>query len=151
MYGYGEIMNIIGKYDRNQVAILEPRENSVLIMITSTHNKFPELHSGWTDVLKLQFDDVEYDNENILEERKTYEMTDDDAKKILDFVIKRIYCDFFVSCDAGISRSAGVVVALEQIFNGCDVSKQYSLMHYNRNVKNKIRDVWFKNIWGHEI
>lgn len=140
-------MNIIGKYDRNQVAILEPRDNSVLIVITSTHNEFPKLHDGWTDVLRLQFDDVENNNEDIGENRDTKAMTSFDAKRILEFVIKYIDCDFFVSCDAGISRSAGVVVALEQIFNGRDVSKEYAMMHYNKGVKNIIRDTWFKTIW----
>jgi len=44
-----------------------------------------------------------------------------------------------------ISRSTGIVVALEQIFNAQDVSDAYP--HHNRFVKNMIRDTWFKRIW----
>jgi predicted protein tyrosine phosphatase len=68
-----------------------------------------------------------------------------DAKLILDFVINNIDKDIFINCDAGISRSTGILVALEQIFNSRDVSHNYPF--HNRFVKNKIKQVFYKTIW----
>jgi len=136
-------MNIIGAFDRNRVTELEPRANSVLISITSFESKHPNVNGKWKAILKLKFDDVEgreYQlgtSANVISEAQ--------AEEILDFVIEHIDCDFFVNCDAGISRSTGVVVALEQIFNSRDVSEKYP--YYNRYVKNRIKDTWFRRIW----
>lgn len=136
-------MHIIGAFDRGRVATLEPRKNSVLILITGQDSDFPNISKNWSKILKLKFDDVEGrvedigDSDNVLSIDQTHE--------ILDFVIENINSDIFVSCDAGMSRSPGVVVALEQIFNSRDVSDYYR--HHNRFVKNRIRDVWFNNIW----
>lgn len=111
-------------------------------MMTSANSDFPKVNENWKDILKLKFDDIAGRD---LEMMDMYAMQDEHAKKILDFAIKYINYDIFVSCDAGISRSPGVVVALEQIFNSQDVSDAYK--YHNRFVKNKIRDVWFKSIW----
>jgi predicted protein tyrosine phosphatase len=138
-------MNIIGAFDRGTVSILEPRPNSVLIMMTSPNSEFPKINGKWTDILKLKFDDVE---DGFGLDDKQYEpMNEYNAEQILDFVIRNIDKDIFVSCDAGLSRSPAVVVALEQIFNSRDVSNEREYQHYNRYVKNTIRDVWFKRIW----
>jgi len=136
-------MNIIGAFDRSRVTELEPRANSVLISITSEGSEHPELDNKWSDVLKLKFDDVEGRIATLGESSNL--ITEKQAKDILDFVIEHIDCDFFVNCDAGISRSTGVVVALELIFNSKDVSDRYP--YHNRLVKNRIRDTWFKRIW----
>ena len=136
-------INIIGAFDRSRVAELEPRVNSVLISITSQESEHPKVDGKWKDILKLKFDDVEGREKDIGDAMNT--ISEKQAKNILDFVINHIDCDFFVNCDAGISRSTGVVVALELIFNSRDVSNNYP--YHNRFVKNKIRDVWFKTIW----
>jgi len=137
-------MNVIGAFDRGRVVTLEPRPNSVLIMVTSMNSEFPTPNSKWDSVLKIKFDDVE--NGFGLKDKRYKPMTELDAHNILDFVITNIDKDIFVSCDAGLSRSPAIVVALEQIFNSRDVSDRYP--HYNRYVKNKIRDVWFKRVWN---
>jgi predicted protein tyrosine phosphatase len=126
-------MNIIGAFDKGRIETFVPRPDSILISITSQQGEFPHLNSKWKDVLYLKFDDDEKD------------MIEEDAKKILDFVIKNIGCDVFVNCEAGLSRSPAVVVALEQIFNARDLTDFYK--HHNKFVKNKIKDVWFRNIW----
>ena len=129
-------MQIIGAFDRSRVSDLEPRENSILISITSNGKDFPKVNKHWKDILQLRFNDTE--------DRDTGMMTSH-AKMILDFVIKHIDCDIFVNCDAGISRSTGVVVALELLFNSKDISDKYP--YHNRHVKNTIRDMWFKSVW----
>jgi len=136
-------MNLIKAFDRSQVSGLEPRPNSVLIIVTSPNSQFPKLSSKWNKILYLRFDDVE--NGFGLKDKKYRPMSEEDTEHILNFVIENIDKDIFISCDAGMSRSPGILVALEQIFNACDVSDAYP--YHNRYVKNKIRDTWFKRIW----
>jgi len=135
-------INIIGAFDRATAKDLNPRKGrSVLISITAPASEFVQLQDGWSDVLRLKFDDVDH------EDGQDYEMFSDiQAEQILDFVIRNSDKDIFVNCDAGISRSTAVVVALEQIFNAKDVSDDWP--HHNKYVKNKIRDIWFKRIWS---
>ena len=71
------------------------------------------------------------------------------AQNQVSAVIKHIDKDIFVNCDAGLSRSPGIVVALNQIFNGKDTS--YNFPHHNKFVKNKIRDVWYTRIWRNKL
>ena len=125
---------------------LVPRPDSVLIMITSPESEFPKVDGKWNEILFLKFHDIEWREGKMSSDDNLYEpFSEVQALQILDFVTKNINKDIFVSCDAGISRSTAVVVALEQIFNSKDVSDSYP--HHNRFVKNMIRDVWFKNIW----
>lgn len=143
-------MKIIGAFDRGRVSTLEPRKNSALIMVTGYYTsidgdkpEFPKVSHKWDKKLGLIFDDV--DGREIDIGNSSNVMQDSQAEQILDFVVENIDKDIFVSCDAGLSRSPGIVVALEQIFNSRDVSNAYP--HHNHFVKNKIRDVWFKRIW----
>ena len=66
------------------------------------------------DVLKLQFDDVDYSDDNCI--------TQEDGKKIIDFVNRYVnkVDKVIVHCEAGVSRSAGVCAALMHIINGND-------------------------------
>ena len=136
-------MKIIGAFDKSSVKELEPRPYSILIRLTSYDSEFDELNGKWYKTLELKFDDVDRRQTEI--DGAANVMKDKQAEQILDFVIKNIECDIFVHCDAGLSRSPGVVVALEEIFNARSVSYDYP--HYNRYVKNKIKDVWFKRLW----
>lgn len=64
------------------------------------------------DILYLEFYDISYNSQEIF---KGYEpMTDEDAVKIKDFVLKwKDEVDtIWVHCDAGISRSAGVAAGI---------------------------------------
>ena len=135
-------MQIIGAFNRNEVKDLVPRKGSVLISITCKGEKFPEVNQKWTDILQIQFDD------NYEGDEHSIPMTDEQAKEIISFAIKHLDKDFFVNCDAGLSRSPAVIVALEQIFNARDVSNVDKFKFHNKYVKNKIKNVWFKNIWN---
>ena len=136
-------MRIIGAFDRNSIADIEPRLHSVLIMITSKDSNFVKLSDKWSNVLALKFDDIDGKINDIGDADNVLSV--DQAKDILDFVIEHINYDIYVSCDAGISRSAGVVVALHQIFNSLDVADRYRF--HNKFVKNRIKEVWFNVIW----
>ena len=121
-------------------------------MITSPEAEFPKVDGKWKAILYIKFDDVEWreeknHNKGLDSNMNLYEpMSEVQAMQILDFVVQHIDKDIFISCDAGLSRSPGVLVALEQIFNARDVSDAYP--HHNRFVKNMIRDTWFKTIWN---
>ena len=138
-------MEIIGIFSRTEVMELEPRPFSVMIQITTQARDFPVLKKGWKDIIQLRFDDVEGKETDIGSASNV--LQDKQAEKLLDFVVKNLHCEFFIHCDAGISRSAGVAVALEKIFNGKDVREDYRFRHHNEFVKNKITDVWFKRVW----
>jgi len=139
-------MNIIGAFDRSRVSGLEPRTNSILISITSEGAEHPSLNKGWYKILKIKFDDVEGRSIDIGSASNVMQI--EHAKQILDFVIENIDKDIFINCDAGISRSTGVLVALEQIFNSKDVSNKYPF--HNKYVKNKIKDTYYKTIWNNK-
>ena len=47
-------------------------------------------------------------------------MSDKDANRVVEFILKHIDCDLIVHCDAGISRSAGVAAAIMKAVNGDD-------------------------------
>jgi len=136
-------MNIIGAFDRSQISDLVPREGrSVLITITSPNNDFAELHKNWSDVLRLKFDDATNGDG-----KGKVLISEEQAFLILNFCIRNLDKDFFVNCDAGISRSTAVVVALELIFNSRDISNEYRYQYHNKYVKNVIKDAWFKKLW----
>lgn len=105
-------MNII-VVPKNKLKEIYNIKNTILISITSDEpaiTNFQEQH-----ILRLYFDDVNSSVDGRL--FSTY-----DANKIKSFIINRpsnidtILC----SCDAGISRSAGVASALMYWMNGSD-------------------------------
>lgn len=76
------------------------------------------------DKLFLKFDDVSYETQKTLAyyDSVAYSMIKEDAIKILDFVFKYKddVNDIIVHCEAGISRSPAIAVALSEILNGKD-------------------------------
>lgn len=133
-------MNLAGVFDRETIAKIIPKPGNVVILITCPENDFPILEDGWDDILRLRFDDINQKSDTSFSE---YE-----AKKILNFVIKNFDKYIFISCDAGLSRSAGVFVALDWLFNHrelVDLSAKYPL--HNTYVRDKIIETWYKGIW----
>ena len=74
------------------------------------------------DKLFLKFDDMSYDTEKTLAyyDSVAFPMKREDATKILDFVLKykEDVNDIIIHCEAGISRSPAIAVALSEILNG---------------------------------
>ena len=81
-------------------------------------------NNGIIGILVLWFDDVDGDGG----------MTDDDAKKIHQFVERYKHRDFIIQCDAGVSRSAGVAGALMKYYNGDD-SEIFDNPKYRPNMR----------------
>ena len=138
-------VKIIGAFSRSEIEnIIEPRKSrkSVLISITSKNEKFPKPKGDYDKILQVKFDDeeIEYHGLKLI--------TNKQAEEIINFALNNIDKDIFVNCDAGLSRSPAIVVALEEIFNGNDVKDKYPL--HNKYVYRKIKDVWLKHCWGAE-
>lgn len=89
----------------------------IIISITdvgSFPNHFNKENKYVKAILPLQFDDVDYGQDNCI--------TSEDARMIVDFVSRwsnKVNL-VIIHCEAGISRSAGVCAALMKIFNGND-------------------------------
>ena len=72
------------------------------------------------------------------------------AKEIIDFALrwKDDVCDFIIHCEAGLSRSPGVALALSEILNGSDsdfesvVQTLYDVNLHNSTVKQKMLDTY---------
>lgn len=95
-------------------------------------------------VLRLEFDDVDKatGGQGSYEglERNIQPITAEQADALATFVthsVKAGISSFLVHCDAGISRSPGVLVALEEVFNdNKQVAKLYPL--HNRLVARRV-------------
>ena len=107
------------------------KENLVLISIGEPGDGYKysilskEEVQGFKDCLQIEFWDIE-------EDFGDYKIiTDDQAKTIQDFILKNLQKDtetrFIVHCKAGISRSAAVAKAVEQLkFFGIEEEAKYN-------------------------
>lgn len=81
------------------------------------------------DKLFLKFDDKSYATQETLAHYvgTAYPMKTEDAKKILEFVLKYKddVNDIIVHCEAGISRSPAVAIALSEILNGKEHTERH--------------------------
>ena len=134
-------MNIIDIFSHATASTLVPRKTrkGILILISSREDKPVKLNDGWYKVLQYVFDDA--DKPSDTNNPFTIEM----AQNMLSILIENIDADIFIACQAGISRSAGIAVALEEIFNSRDASHRYP--NYNKYIKNMVKDAFYKKIW----
>lgn len=103
-----------------------------LVISISSHeqptNAIPS-NDNCVDKLFLKFDDKSYETQETLAhyEGTVNPMKEEDAKKILDFVLKYKddVNDIIVHCEAGISRSPAVAIALSEILNGKEHTERY--------------------------
>lgn len=122
----------------------------IVISITSNDKEFAVLPecTQRLDCLQLKFDDVSYKviddpNDDI------HPITPDQAAKILDFVYqyKDKIKDIVLHCDAGMSRSPGVALALNKVLNGTTASSSHvvsilGLSHANLLVRDVILNAY---------
>ena len=101
---------------RDKVSQLIGDSTCALISITIATGIHPELIGSWGAILRIKFDDVDQAT-NRMASMEFKLFTQEQADAILDFVIAVEPQILVINCDAGMSRSVGVMVALEQIFN----------------------------------
>lgn len=70
-----------------------------------------EDYNHFKDKLQISFYDVEEEWTD-----KIKPLTDSQGKEIYDFILKNKNIKFLINCEAGISRSAGVGLAIEYLF-----------------------------------
>jgi len=104
-------------------------------------------NSTCKDTLQLRFHDVDSEGNVIGAFNKVgtiKPISNLDIKSIHDFVEKnKDMGEWIIHCEAGISRSAGVAVALSKILNGVDeperfIQSKYPLGLHNVDIKSKI-------------
>ncbi len=105
------------KYSEDNFKSLNINENTVLISITDPKSNYLpiEVQKQFNDVLNIQFWDVE-------EQIGNYKpINEEEALIIREFILKNKNKNFVIHCEAGISRSSGVGLAVLLIceFN-CD-------------------------------
>jgi len=106
------------------------------------------------DILYLRFHDVLTDGRVVSINKvddKIIRFDDSDARQIIDFGLKnKEYKNFMIHCEAGMSRSPAVALALSEILNeDRNIPEQYvetlyDIRHYNFDVKKKILDVYYR-------
>ena len=116
--------------DRSKVRTMIADKTCALISITTSTGLHPDIMPGWGAVYRIRFDDVD----------KTFNdfklFTSEMAHDVLDFVLNIQPMTLVINCDAGLSRSTGMLIALERIINGNDVAGNFPV--HNRLVCSKI-------------
>jgi len=128
-------------YSRRQVQRLIPSSKSILISIASPGQNHPKVSGSWRS-LQLKFHDID----EVREEGDTI-INEWHAVNILKYLDITQPEEIVINCEAGISRSAGVAVALEEILNGNNKAfKKYP--NHNRRVASTILRVWHERFSG---
>jgi len=105
------------------------------------------------DTLYLRFHDERADGSvsSIYKVEKLKGIDDSDARKIIEFGLKnKKHKNFMIHCEAGLSRSPAVALALSEILNidkktpEMYVETLYDIRHHNFDVKKKILDVYYE-------
>ena len=132
--------------------------NIPYILISVVSPEYPNYELAYNDmckdVLKLRFHDVdEKGNINsLVETGKIITRIDDKiAQQIIDFSQKHNDIkNMVIHCEAGVSRSPGIAMALSEIRNGTEIHPDeyvdtlYDIRHHNVIVKKKILDVYYE-------
>ena len=97
---------------------------------------FKEDHSN---VLNLEFDDCNKDRE--WEGHKAYTISEEQAKKIVEFIEKNLGRNFLIHCRAGISRSGAVAKFISMNYHGYNLVNDFT--RPNQEVLRKLdRILW---------
>ena len=104
--------------------LIPDKANVTLIAIHDTDkNPHPDFKvEGFHDVLQMNFWDTERDSDP-----KHPPITKEQGKEIKDFILKNKDTKFLIHCAAGMSRSAGVGMALECLLNCNGSPYEFSL------------------------
>lgn len=140
---YFAVINLKSALDKS----FYPKIKKSFIVISITSNcikkpyKIPD-NENCLDVLYIKFDDINYSDDRVGE----YEcpILEKDAKMILSFVFKykNQVNDILIHCEAGMSRSPAVALALSTILNEDKpenfIQSLYGLKHANNLVYDTI-------------
>lgn len=140
--------NEIIKYSKNNFKDINIDENTVLISITDPDQKIldKKVLEKFKDSLSIQFWDLErnHGEYNVISKEQ--------SKQIKEFILDNKNNNFVIHCEAGISRSAGVAMAVFMLieFNGNKYNfstspnpiRNHYRYHPNLKVFDMIVDSW---------
>ena len=111
-------VRILNKETLKREVLLDHGKIAVISIQSPKHSEEIDINENVIDILYLFFYDVDKD----YPERDIFAMTEEDAERVANFTKRNITrCNtLFVSCDAGISRSAGVAAAILKWWDGND-------------------------------
>lgn len=120
-------------------------DNACVISIVSPGAEWPSI--ACDNILRLAFHDV--DRELVLSDRTIHPMTNNQAKEIMEFFEKNVdkpRC--VVHCEAGISRSPAVAIALSELVDGTPCAEALIERYptFNRHV---YRSMWEAGMESH--
>lgn len=136
---------------------------SMISIVSPDHPPYEVANNSYCkDILYLKFHDIrirkDLGKERIEQINSIYEVKkeivrfdDEHARQIIDFGLKnKEHKNFIIHCEAGMSRSPAVALALSEILNldkktpEIYVTSLYNIKHYNFDVKKKILDVYYE-------
>ncbi|MBI5969531.1 MAG: hypothetical protein HY884_00045 [Deltaproteobacteria bacterium] len=125
-------------FSQSQIQTQIPSRDIILISITEPTYDF-KAPDGYRDVLYLKFHDIFAETKD--SDREHIAFNEKHAKELLDFIAKYPYIGkIYIHCNVGIFRSAGIALALHEIFTGESGSKLPQYRLHNRHVAKVILD-----------
>ena len=128
--------------NRARITTLKGNKETGVISIFSSNDTAPKISREFKSCIKLQFDDIDDMREGLILFNESM------ANKLLNYVDKCVLLGVYkliIHCDAGLSRSPGVAVALNEIYNGIKIVPP-CWQHYNRRVYKIIIDTYHGNL-----
>jgi len=122
-----ELISICNKNEGLKDFGIEDNEISLISITDPKSKKIDDtIYSNFKNVLVCNFWDIEenFGNYKVISDKQ--------AKKIFKFINKNINDSFLIHCEAGVSRSAAIALAIEYIYeNGdIDILKSGIFKHY---------------------
>ena len=127
---------------------------SIISIVSPEYPQYQVAYNQYCkDILYLRFHDERADGSvsSLYPIEKMKQIDNDDARKIIEFGLKNEkHKNFMIHCEAGLSRSPAVALALSEILNDRNRPEQYvetlyNIKHYNFDIKKKILDVYYEN------
>lgn len=148
------VVNVFMATDKNFMSSINVPFSCISI-VSPEHPEYKIAENPFCkDILYLRFHDVRADGSvsSIYEIGKNIiRFNDNDAKKIIDFGLKnKEHGNFMIHCEAGISRSTAVALALSEILNNEKnnpeqyVESLYGWKLHNLDIKKKILNTYYK-------
>lgn len=114
----------------------------IVISIQSTFHNLTLLpvHSNCIDILYMRFDDIGYGEKNKLGKISEIPINSSHADQIIEFVdkYKDQVNDIVFSCNAGMSRSVGTMLAFHRIINNDRGTERLLYHKYNLEFANQM-------------
>lgn len=126
---------------------VENQTNVAFISIVGTdksHESKPYFRTDHSNVINLEFDDVDYNYE--LNDHRYVAMSEEQADKLCDFIEKNKGKTFYIHCMAGVSRSQAVSMYIQEFYEEYRSRglRSKEIPPYNGHVKRSLARAYYK-------